>query len=40
MKYAVEVGAGALIHITSCVNIGLGIQMLIGGKLAAWRLHK
>jgi hypothetical protein len=31
MKYAVEKGSGATIYIQSCINIGSGIQKLIGG---------
>jgi hypothetical protein len=32
MKYAVEMGSGAMIYIPSFKNIGSGIQKLIGGK--------
>jgi hypothetical protein len=31
MKYAVELGSGAVIYIPSFINIGSGIQTLIGG---------
>jgi hypothetical protein len=31
MKYAVEMGSGALIHVQSFIKIGSGIQNLIGG---------
>jgi hypothetical protein len=31
MKYAVEMGSGAMIYITSFTKMGLGIQKLIGG---------
>jgi hypothetical protein len=31
MKYAVEMGLGALIYIPSFIKIGSGIQTLIGG---------
>jgi hypothetical protein len=31
MKYAVEMGLGAMIYIPSFINIGSGIQNLIGG---------
>jgi hypothetical protein len=31
MKYAVEMGSGAMIHIPSFIKIGSGIQTLIGG---------
>jgi hypothetical protein len=32
MKYAVEMGSGAMTYISSLTNIGLGIQKLMGGK--------
>jgi hypothetical protein len=31
MKYAVEMGSGAMIYIPSFIMIGSGIQKLIGG---------
>jgi hypothetical protein len=31
MKYAVEMGSGAVIYIPSFIKIGSGIQKLIGG---------
>jgi hypothetical protein len=31
MKYAIEMGSGAMIHIPSFIKIGSGIQTLIGG---------
>jgi hypothetical protein len=31
MKYAVEMGSVAIIYIPSFINIGSGIQKLIGG---------
>jgi hypothetical protein len=31
MKYAVEMGSGALIYISSFIKIGSGIQKLMGG---------
>jgi hypothetical protein len=31
MKYAVEIGSGAIIHIPSFIKIGSAIRMLIGG---------
>jgi hypothetical protein len=31
MKYAIEMGSGAMIHIPSFMKIGSGIQKLIGG---------
>jgi hypothetical protein len=40
MKYAVELGSGAMIYIPSFVKIGSGIHKLIGGNMqTAWRLH-
>jgi hypothetical protein len=42
MKYAVEMGSGAMIYIPSFVMIGSGIQKLIGGYTdtqTAWRSH-
>jgi hypothetical protein len=32
MKYAVEMGSGAMIYIPSFIKIGSGIQKLIGGN--------
>jgi hypothetical protein len=31
MKYVIEIGSGAMVHILSFVNIGSGIQKLIRG---------
>jgi hypothetical protein len=31
MKYAVEMGSGAMLYIPSFIKIGSGIQKLIGG---------
>jgi hypothetical protein len=31
MKHTTEMGLSAMIYILSFINIGLGIQMLIGG---------
>jgi hypothetical protein len=31
MKYAVEMGSGAMIYIPSFIKIGSSIQMLMGG---------
>jgi hypothetical protein len=31
MKEAVEMGSGAMIDLSSFINIGLGIQKLMGG---------
>jgi hypothetical protein len=31
MKYTVEMGSGAMIYISSFINIGPGIQKLMGG---------
>jgi hypothetical protein len=40
MKYAVEMGSDAMIHIRSLIKIGSGIQKLIGreytGTQTAW----
>jgi hypothetical protein len=43
MKYAVEMGSGAMIYILSFINIGSGVQKFIGGYTdtqTAWRSHK
>jgi hypothetical protein len=42
MKYAVQMGSDAMIHIPSFIRIGSGIQKLIGGahRHTAWRSHK
>jgi hypothetical protein len=43
MKYAAELGLGAMIYIPSFINIGSGIQKLIAGDSdtqTAWRSHK
>jgi hypothetical protein len=45
MKYAVEMGSGAIIYIPSFIKIGSGIQKLMGGgsltgTQTAWRSHK
>jgi hypothetical protein len=46
MKYAVEIGSGAMICVPSLINIGLGVQKLIGGShrdrqtQTAWSSHK
>jgi hypothetical protein len=41
MKYAVEMGSGAMIYILSFIKIGSGIQKLIlGDTQTAWRCHK
>jgi hypothetical protein len=42
MKYAVEVGSGAMIYIPSFIKIGSGIQKLMGSEVhrhtqTAWR---
>jgi hypothetical protein len=31
MKYAIEMGSGAMIHIPSFIKVGSGIQKLVGG---------
>jgi hypothetical protein len=33
MKYAVEMGSGAVIYIPSFIHIGSGIQKLMGGRI-------
>jgi hypothetical protein len=44
MKYAVEMGSGAMIYIPSFIKIGSGIQKIIEGGLTdtqtAWIAHK
>jgi hypothetical protein len=46
MKYAIEMGSGAMIYMPSFIKIGSGIQKLITGfhrntyKHTAWRSHK
>jgi hypothetical protein len=43
MNYAVEMGSGATIYMPSFIDIGPGIQKLIGGggfTDTAWRSHK
>jgi hypothetical protein len=44
MKYAVEMGSGAMIYIPGFIKIGSGIQKLIGGGFTdtqtACRSHK
>jgi hypothetical protein len=42
MKYAVEMGLGAMIYIPSITKIGSAIQQLVGGmhRHIAWRSHK
>jgi hypothetical protein len=37
MKYAVEIGSGAMIYIVSFRNIDAGIQKLIGGETETHR---
>jgi hypothetical protein len=39
MKYAVEMGSGAMIYTPSFMKIGLGIQKLWGGGGFTDRLH-
>jgi hypothetical protein len=39
MKYAAEIGSGAMIYIPSFINIGSGIQKLIGGDTQKHRQH-
>jgi hypothetical protein len=41
MKYAVQMGPGAMIYIPGFIKIGLAIQKLMGwGEHKAWRSHK
>jgi hypothetical protein len=42
MKYAVEMGAGAMMYILSFIKVGAGIQNLIGWvhRHTAWKSHK
>jgi hypothetical protein len=43
MKYAVEMGSGAMIYILSFIKIGSEIKELVGGYAdtqKAWRSHK
>jgi hypothetical protein len=39
MKYAVEMGSGAMIYIASFIKIGSGIQNLIRGGIHRHRQH-
>jgi hypothetical protein len=39
MKYAVEMGSGAMIYIPSLIKTGSGIQTLIRGKGDSQRLE-
>jgi hypothetical protein len=39
MKYAVEMGSGAMTYIPSFMKIGSGIQKLIGGDIQTHRQH-
>jgi hypothetical protein len=39
MKYAVEMGSGAMIYILSFIKIGSGIQKLIGEDTQTHRQH-
>jgi hypothetical protein len=42
MKYAVEMGSGAMIYVPRFIKIGSGIQKLIRGYIytqRAWGLH-
>jgi hypothetical protein len=40
MKYAVEIGSGAMICIPSFIKIGSGIQKLIGDTQISWQSNK
>jgi F0F1-type ATP synthase alpha subunit len=37
MMYAVQMGLGAMIYITSFINIGSGIQQLIVGDMQTYK---
>jgi hypothetical protein len=39
MKYAAEMGSGAIMYVPSFVKIGAGIHKLIGGYLQTHRQH-
>jgi hypothetical protein len=43
MKYAVEMGSGAMIYIPSFIKIGSGIEKMVGGGFidtqTAWGSH-
>jgi hypothetical protein len=39
MKYATELGSGAMIYIPSIINIGSGIEKLIEGDTQTHRQH-
>jgi hypothetical protein len=39
MKYAVDIGSGAMIYIPSFVKIGSGIQKLMRGDTQKYRQH-
>jgi hypothetical protein len=38
MRYAVEIGSGAMIYIPSLIEIGSGIENLIGGGIQ--KIHR
>jgi hypothetical protein len=40
MKYAVEMGSGAMIYISSFIKIGSGIQKLMGWNMQTHRQHE
>jgi hypothetical protein len=39
MKYAVDMGSGAMIYVPSFIKIGSGIQQLIGGEDSQTHTH-
>jgi hypothetical protein len=39
MKYAIEMGSGAMIYVPSSIKIGSGIQKLIRGDSRTHRQH-
>jgi hypothetical protein len=40
MKYGVEMGSGVMVYIPSFINIGSGIEKLIGWDTQTLRQHK
>jgi hypothetical protein len=40
MKYAIEMGSGAMIYVPSFIKIGSGIQKLIGGDTQTHRQER
>jgi hypothetical protein len=43
MKYAAEMGSGAMIYIPNFIKVGSAVQILMGGggrSQTSWRAHK